>query len=286
MAPRLKTQSWKASLQRLGFKSYPTPDGWSVEVPSHRMDIGFEEDRLDEIARQHGFDQFPATLPPNAGYGAGCPFEAEERLLRNRVAGQGYSEAVTIAFSDEQTERRFRPDVEPVKLLNPMAEDESILRTSLVPSMLRSLQWNLNRGIRDLQLYELGKVYRQRYRGTLAHFGGAPGMLRPKSVHETERAVNFYDIKGDVEDVLQVFDSDGGFIGRQTAVVLSPGRFARVGKTALFGELHPEYAEHFKLRTRVYIAELNIDVILRSRRLIRLKPFRSFPRSGAIFPCW
>ena len=78
--------------------------------------------------------------------------------MRNRVAAQGYSEAITIAFSDEQTERRFRPDIEPVRLLNPMAEDESILRTSLVPSILRSLQWNLNRGIRDLQLYELGKV--------------------------------------------------------------------------------------------------------------------------------
>ena len=262
--------------QRLGFNSTATPDGWSVEVPSHRIDIGLEEDLLDEIARHHGFDKFPATLPPYAGYGAGLSFEAEERLLRNRVAGQGYSEVITIAFSDEQTERRFRPDVEPVKLLNPMAEDESILRTSLVPSMLRSLQWNLNRGMRDLQLYELGKVYRN---GTEERWLtlAATGMLRPKSVHETERSFNFYDIKGDVEDVLQVFDTDGGFIGDKPPAYYHPGRFARVGKTALFGELHPEYAEHFKLRTRVYIAELNIDVILRSRRLHQVEAIPKFP---------
>jgi len=262
--------------QRLGFKSTATADGWSVEVPSHRVDIALEEDLLDEIARQYGFDKFPATLPSYAGYGAGLSFEAEERLLRNRIAGQGYSEVITIAFSDEQTERRFRANVEPVKLLNPMAEDESILRTSLVPSMLRSLQWNLNRGMRDLQFYELGKVYRNGSEGRWLILAAA-GMLRPKSVHEAERSFNFYDLKGDVEDVLQVFDVDGGFTGDKPLAYYHPGRFARVGETVLFGELHPEYTEQFKLRQRVYIAELNVDSILRSRRQPQVEVMPRFP---------
>ena len=64
-----------------------------------------------------------------------------------------------MAFSDESTERKFRPQIEPVKLINPMAENEAVLRTSLIPSMLRTIQWNTYHGIRDLQLYELGKVY-------------------------------------------------------------------------------------------------------------------------------
>jgi len=196
--------------------------------------------------------------------------------LRNRAAGQGYSEVMTLAFSDEQTERGFRPGVEPVKLLNPMAEDESILRTSLVPSMLRSLQWNLNRGMRDLQLYELGKVYRKEAEGRWLILA-ATGMLRPKSVHEAERLFNLYDLKGDVEDVLQVFDADGRFTGEKPPAYYHPGRFGRVGDKVLFGELHPEYVEQFKLRQRVYIAELDVDRILRSRRWHQVEPIPRFP---------
>jgi phenylalanyl-tRNA synthetase beta chain len=181
-----------------------------------------------------------------------------------------------MAFSDESTERRFRPDIEPVKLLNPMAEDESILRTSLVPSMLRSLQWNLNRGIRDLLLYELGKIYRK---------GGeerwlilaATGALRPKSVHEAERPFNFYDLRGDVEDIFQAFDADHEFTGERPPAYYHPGRFARAGDAAVFGELHPEYAELFKLRQRIYIAELKIDTILRSQKLHQVEAVPRFP---------
>ena len=264
--------------QRLGFKVTATSDAWWVEVPSHRIDIALEEDLLDEVARHYGFDNFPASLPPHAGYGAGLPVEAEERLLRNRAAAQGYSEVITMAFSDEQTERRFRPNIEPVKLLNPMAEDESILRTSLVSSMLRSLQWNLNRGMRDLQFYELGKVYRCGAEGRWLILA-ATGMLRSKSVHETERLFNFYDVKGDVEDLLQIFDTVGEFSGEKPPAYYHPGRFARIGETVFIGELHPECAEQFKLRQRVYIAEADVDVIL---RMLRHRNVESIPRFPSI----
>src|SRR5262245_42813611 len=110
-------------LQRLGFNAGRTGDGWSVESPSHRIDISREEDLLEEIARHHGFDKFPATLPKWGGYGSALPLEAKERILRSQLAAAGYSEIIPMAFSDEATERRFRADVEPVRLLNPMAED-------------------------------------------------------------------------------------------------------------------------------------------------------------------
>ncbi len=262
--------------QRLGFKSATTSDGWSVEVPSHRTDIALEEDLLDEIARHHGFDKFPGTLPASSGYGSGLPLESEERILRNRIAAQGYSEVITMAFSNEAAEGRFKPGVEPVKLLNPMAEDESILRTSLMPSMLRVLQWNLNRGLRDLQLYELGKVYRKDSEERWLILA-ATGALRPKSVHEAERQFNFYDMKGDVEDILQTFDVDLTISCEQPPAYYHSGRFARTGEIAMFGELHHEYAEMFKLRHRVYIAELNVDVILRSRQRHQVQAVPRFP---------
>src|SRR5262249_18851389 len=139
------------------------------------------------------------------GFGTGLPSEKDERSLRTQLVALGYAEIVPMVFSDEVTEKRFRPDVEPVRLLNPMAEDEAVLRTSQLPSMLRTIQWNLNRGMRDLQLYELGKIYQQGGEQRILTLA-ATGALRTKSVHESERPFDFFEIKGDVEQILNLFD--------------------------------------------------------------------------------
>jgi phenylalanyl-tRNA synthetase beta chain len=250
--------------EKLGFRINHTAHGWSVQVPSHRPDIVREQDLLEEIARHYGFDQFPATLPKWSGYGAGLPQESNERLLRNRLASGGYSETIPMAFSDEATERRFRPDVIPVKLTNPMAEDEAILRTSLVPGMLRTIQWNMNRGMRDLQLYELGKTYAAGGESR-SLIMAAVGALRTKSVHEAAREFDFYDLKGDVEDILDMFNLEFTPNGGPLPAYYHPGRAVRAGDAIVFGELHPDIAGEYKLRNRVYIAELNVDLILKPR---------------------
>lgn len=260
----------------LGFNSKMTNEGWSIEVPSHRIDISREEDLLEEIARHYGYERFPATLPAWSGYGSALPLEAEERLLRNQLAAAGYSEIISMAFSDQATEQKFRPDVEPIRLLNPMAEDESILRTSLVPSMFRSVQWNLNRGTRDLQLYELAKVYRKGSENRWLILT-ATGTLRPKSVHETQRDFNFFDIKGDVEAIFRTFDLDLKIERKNLPAYYHPGRSVRCGGIGFLGELHPEYAEMFKLRQRVYIAELDVETILRARKRRSIRPVFRFP---------
>ncbi|HYR88691.1 MAG TPA: phenylalanine--tRNA ligase subunit beta [Terriglobia bacterium] len=260
--------------ERLGFKTSRTRDGWSVEVPSHRLDISREEDLLEEIARQHGFDKFPATLPSWSGNGSGLSLEREERLLRDRLAATGYSEVMTMAFSDEATERKFRPEIEPVRLLNPIAEDESILRTSLIPSMLRTIEWNLNRGLRDLQLYEIGKVYRNGSESRSLILA-ATGNLRTKTVHESERDFNFYDLKGDVEEILRTFDVSLTMDHNGAPSYYHPGRSIRWGDVAVLGELHPELAE-FK-HQRIYLAELDAEMLLRSGMRHSVEPIPRFP---------
>jgi len=260
--------------ERLGFKTSKTSDGWSVEVPSHRVDIRGEEDLLEEIARHHGFDKFPATLPLWSGHGSSLPLEREERLLRNRLASTGYSEVITMAFSDEATERKFRPETEPVRLLNPIAEDESILRTSLIPSMLRTIEWNLNRGLRDLQLYELGKVYRNGSESRSLILA-ATGNLRTKSVHEAERDFDFYDLKGDVEEILGTFDVSLTMDHKGPPAYYHPGRSLRWGDVAVLGELHPEYVQ-FK-HQRIYLAELDAEMLLRSGMRHSVEPIPRFP---------
>lgn len=262
--------------EKLGFKINHTSDGWSVQAPSYRPDITREEDLLEEIARHYGFDQFPATLPKWAGFGSGLPQESKERILRNQLAAGGYSETIPMAFSDVATERKFRPGVKPVVLTNPMAEDESILRTSLVPGMLRTIQWNANRGIRDLQLYEIGKAYTAvEERRTLIM--SAVGTLRTKSVQEDERDFNFYDLKGDVEAILGTFNVPFHANGEPLPDYYHPGRAMRIGDVLVFGELHPDYAGEYKLRHRVYLAEFDVDLLLESVAQKTIRPVPKFP---------
>jgi phenylalanyl-tRNA synthetase beta chain len=265
-------------LERLGFTPKHTADGWIVEVPSHRQDVTREEDLLEEIARHHGFDKFPATLPMWRGYGSGPPLESKERMLRNQLAAAGYSEIIPLAFSDEATERRFSPDTEPIRLLSPIAEDEDILRTSLVATMLRTIQWNTNRGTRDLQFYELGKIYGQTGESRRLILA-ATGALRTKNVHEEERAFNFYDLKGDVEDILDVFGLGLKSTSEPLPAYYHPGRAIRDGDLVACGELHPGTLEEYKFRHRVYIAELDLDMILKSGEQ---RPIQAIPRFPSI----
>jgi len=262
--------------ERLGFKSTRTPEGWTVDVPSYRLDVTGEVDLLEEIARHHGFDKFPATLPKWGGHGAGLPTESAERRLRNQLAAAGYTEIVPMVFSDEAAERRFRPDIEPVRLINPMAEDEAILRTSQLPSMLRTIQWNLYRGVRDLQLYELGKIYRQgsERRSLILALTGA---LRRKNVHEPEREVNFFDLKGDVEDLLNVFTMALHSNGDHVLPYYHPGRALRDGSLVTLGELHPDCAAEYKFKRPVYIAEIDAEELLESRQARPIEAIPKFP---------
>lgn len=246
---------------RLEFKTEKTPHGWTVEIPSFRVDVAGEQDLLEEIARHHGFDKFPATLPSWVGFGSALPGESSERRLRSILSGAGYGEIYTYSFSDEATERQFRPTVDPVKFQNPMTEDATILRTSLVHGLLKTLQWNLNRGTRDLQFYELSKVY-SKTRENRALILAACGALRTQSVHEYARDFGFFDLKGDVETILDTFDAPAGLSVDGIPDYYHPGRSARFGDLAVFGEVHPECLEAMKIRARVLIAEIDIEKIL------------------------
>jgi phenylalanyl-tRNA synthetase beta chain len=262
--------------KRLGFAITNATDGWTLVAPSHRIDMSIEEDLLEEIARHHGYDKFPFTLPSFSGYGSGLPTESDERLLRDHLYALGYSEVISMAFSDAAAESRFRPDVEPLRLLNPMAENEAVLRTSLLPSMMRTLEWNLNRGMRDLQLYELGKSYRKGSESR-ALLLAATGAMRVKSVHEQENIFDFYDLKGGVEDILEFFGVNLTTVRENLPAYYHPGRAARFGDVAVFGELHPEFTEQIKPKQRIYIAEIDIERLLAAKGRRQIAAVPRFP---------
>ena len=262
--------------ERLELKPVQTAQGWTVEIPSFRNDLTGEEHLLEEIARHFGFEKFPATLPASRGFGALLPNEQRVRQTRNLLSGLGYSEICTYAFSNEELERRFYPNIDPVRLRNPLSEEATILRTTLIPGMLATLQWNLNRGNRNLQLYELSKVYwNGGERRTLIL--GACGSVRQTSVHEVVREFDFFALKGDVGELLQGFRMPMRLTTDNIPAYYHPGRFARVGHLAMFGEMHPSYAEPFKFRQRVYLAEIDVELLLGSDATPHVEPIPRYP---------
>ena len=246
-------------LKRLGFE--PTDgssDGWTVKVPSHRHDIAQEEDLLEEIARHYGYDRFPSTIPVWSGQGRYLAKHVEETSVRNTLAGLGYTETCSIAFSNIETEEAFAPGVEPFVIRNPLSENAPILRTTLVPSVLDSLLWNLNRGIRDLSLYEIGKVYPKsgEYRQLVV---AATGASRAQSVHQSRIDADLYTLKGDIESLMGRFDVGLDASVHDLPSHYHPGRAIRLGTVAIVGELHADCEKMFKLRQKVYIAQIAIE---------------------------
>jgi len=270
---------------RLEFNVTPVEDGWSVTVPSFRVDVGDEEDLLEEVARHHGYDQFPATFPPFAGSGSGLPHEREERELRSLLSACGYSETYGLSFTNDTSERKYGQAEKPLKLLNPMSEDWTHLRSSLVSSILTACEWNLHHGSRDLQLYELGKVYREGSEKRMLILA-ATGLLRRKNVYETPREFGFYDLKGDVQAVLDAFDVDAPLRTDHLPRYYHPGRSLWFGEFAVVGELHPDYIGSLKPRQRIYLAELEVDRILQSRVRHQAQPVPRYPSIRRDLSLW
>jgi phenylalanyl-tRNA synthetase beta chain len=163
-----------------------------------------------------------------------------------------------------------------VALRNPLSGDEPVLRTSLVPSMLRALVWNLNRGIRDLKLYEIGKVYPRKgeYRQLVLAMTGA---VWPRNVHNRGLEAGFFGLKGDVETLLAGFGN-----GRPDANLpgyYHPGRSVRLGDRAVLGELRENVAQEFRIRQKVYLAEIQVERLYETGlRIVAVTPIPKYPR--------
>ena len=264
-------------LDRLGFEITDTEDGWNTLAPSHRHDIAREEDLLEEVARHYGYEKFPATLPSTSASGRRLPWNEAESTLRDLLSGLGYSEACSLVFSDPEIEKTFAPGVNPFVVRNPLSEAEPALRTSLVPSMLKSLRWNVNRGVRDLQFFEIGKVYPstgERRRLIMA----ATGARRVATPHQDPLESDFYSLKGDVEALLDRFGLEAAPRADEVPDYYHPGRSVRLGSVAVVGELGPGIQESFKFRQRVHLAEIDVEAVYRAGvRTVFANPIPKYP---------
>ena len=288
----LSTLEISRILTRLGFTVLPGSEGtYLVHIPSWRLDIEREIDIIEELARLHGYDKFPNTLPAYSGEVRDVPDAHKDARLRSSLLALGYNEAISLTFISKDDARRFSTAAE-LDLANPLSDEASVMRTSMVPSMLNMLAYNLNRGSDNIRLFEAGNVFEASGADSmpleLKRISiGATGSVDAEVVHglapeAAARPLSFFDLKGDIESLLAPFSHWTIYYDSETADYYHPGRSARAvmdGTTvAQFGQIHPDVAAARKLRQDVFVAEIYLDRLYQhDLRQVRYEALPRFP---------
>lgn len=232
---------------RLGLDVQGEGERWQVSAPSYRFDLTIEVDLAEEIARIKGYDNLPAILPVTEAGMVELPERQRMRTeIKDRLMALGYQEVVTYSFIDAKQQEMVAPGSEPIALVNPIASQMSVMRGSLMPGLLASLRHNLNHGQERLRLFELGRCFL----GTGSddqpmRLGGlAYGSAHPEQWGEADHAVDFFDIKADVESL---FWPDAAEYAKAEHPALHPGQSARIGlagrPVGWLGALHPRWVQ-------------------------------------------
>lgn len=268
--------------KRLGFGFTLEADNvFVVTPPSYRFDIEIEEDLIEEVARMYGFENIPDT-PPVASLKMSAKAEAKRgvHLLRQRLALEGYQEAVNFGFIDLESEQRLTGTTEQelIKVVNPIAAQYGVMRSNLWGGLLANLKSNLNRGATRVRLFEAGRVFKRdlsvsEESGKVAgfdqpqHLGGlAYGSNFPEQWATPTHLVDFFDVKGDLQ---RAIDPLHFTTVAKAHPALHPGRSAKIwlktpnGQLDIgwIGELHPALQQAYEFPRAPILFEVDLQAI-------------------------
>lgn len=252
-------------LQELGFGV----DGDIITVPSWRGDVEHYSDLAEEVARFYGYNQIPTTamtgITTRGGY---SPEQMLERSLGTVCRSLGYDEIITYSFISPTYYDKIRlPEDSPLrksmKIMNPLGEDTSIMRTTVMPSMLEILTRNYNYRNKEAHLYELGRTYFEREDG----MADEPKHLS-LGVYGPEES--FFTLKGAVETILDsIRAEDVTYVSEKSDPSYHPGRCAKVyvngQEVGTLGQIHPLVAANYGVDAELYYADLKFDALFASR---------------------
>ncbi len=215
LGEKLSTLEINRILTRLGFTMLPGgEDTYLVHIPSWRLDIEREIDIIEELARMHGYDKFANTLPAYSGEVRDLPDAHKDARVRSSLLALGYNESISLTFISKEDARRFSTAAE-LDLANPLSDEASVMRTSMVPSMLNMLAYNLNRGSDNVRLAEAGNVFEasgadvmplEMKRISMGATGNVDAeVVRGLASGAAARPFSFFDLKGDIESLLASF---------------------------------------------------------------------------------
>lgn len=268
--------------------------GLAVSPPSHRLDLGREIDLVEEVARLRGFDQIPSTLPRGQVRSAGVsPFLGIEARMRRMLSAWGFQEAVNFSFTHEEafdklrlSETDLRRRV--VRIRNPLG-GEAVLRSFLLPSLLENLVLNESRGIREVRLFEIARIFRDQPGAVQPVEGRAAGIAvagerLPVWWGAEWGGVNFYDLKGILEAIGRLFGISVDLRAEKRIPFLHPGRQAEIllerQVLGWIGEVHPEVVRSFGLSSGAVGMEIDLDLLDRHRG--SAPTFHRLPRYPAV----
>ena len=266
-------------LRSLNFEVTTMDEGWRVRVPSRRQDIEQEVDLVEEVARLIGFHQIPAQLPVGSTTQGGLT--SRQKMLdrlHQFMTHHGSHEAVNYSFiSKQDLEDLYQQAEHPLRraipLLNPMNDTQGVMRTSLVPGLLRNVQYNQNHQNPDVAIYELGRVYlpkslpltelpQEETRLTIVLSG------EYRNVHWMQPKVEatFFHLKGVLESIMSTLHWPLQIRENQAGSIYHPYQCADIilhGKSiGTIGALHPEIEKKWDLQRRVFVADLSLDLLL------------------------
>jgi phenylalanyl-tRNA synthetase beta chain len=272
----LTAEDVATTFTRLQLPFERSADSFKVTPPSYRFDLITEEDLIEEVARLYGYDRIPSQ-PPLAP--AEMRTRSEERRsaheIRRLLADLGYQELINYAFVDAQSEADLSDHQQPIEVLNPIASQMSVMRSTLLGGLLGTLVYNLNRKASRARLFEIGRVFHRdpaAVEGPLSVAGVTQPLMAAGLAYGPpddeqwsirSRGVDFYDVKGDVE---RLFAPRRIRFERSTRRALHPGRGADImldGKRiGVIGELHPRLQQRYELPQPAVVFEVELEPLL------------------------
>lgn len=277
-------------LTRLGLTVVGEGESLSVTVPSFRPDLTREADLIEEVVRVRGMGGVTSTLPGGRGRVGGLTVEQSRReRVGAALRGAGLNEAVTWAFADpadvDRTGWVFGPEERPVRLLNPMAGDQAVLRFSALPGLVRAVANNRHRGVADVHLYEIGSVWwtapgRKLPKERAVISGVLAGAWDRPSWNDDPAPLDLFDAKGVLESVVEELGVARFKVRAADLPWLQPGRSAEVlvggDVVGWLGEVHPTVLDTYECPGPVAVFEVQLKPLLKAARDVR--PFVDLPR--------
>jgi len=264
------------ALRGLGLQVSEGEGAVTVTPPSFRFDLQIEEDLIEEVARMVGYNSLPTT-PPLAPITAKIRAENSRNpfAVRRLLAGLGYQETINFSFVEESWERDLAGNTDPIRLLNPIASQMSVMRSSLMGSLLQVVKFNADRKAERVRVFELGRVFKrdalvkgsdstvEGFDQPMRVAGMAWGPEQPLGWQGKGRSVDFFDIKGDVEALLAPRQAQ---FAAAEHPALHPGRSAPVVLDGVVighvGELHPRWRQAWDLPSAPVVFELALDAVI------------------------
>ena len=269
-------------LENLGFNISKNKKFLKLTVPSWRPDITQSIDIVEEIVRIKGYEHINTTEPvktrlkPTLNY-----YQKLFHFLQRSVASKGYLETVTWSFTDSKINQMFRENDKEIPIINPISSDLNVLRNSIFPNLLFYLKKNLDRGFKDISLFEIGPAFKGKKPGDQLTVIGAvrAGKVSRLNWNDKERVVDAFDVKKDVMQSLYEagIGRDEIFIDDKTPSYYHPGKSGAVYQNkneknalAYFGEIHPNIIKKLDIKTEgLVIFEICLDYIKESKQKMK-----------------